>query len=189
MEKERQKIKTSNPETIIDRKYIDSSEYRRKFDDISENPKLNRILYNLARKMLEHRNGTWYEDMYWIDPISLKVVAQELSSQTKQKIIYSKKTKKVVKSTPNLITIHSHPSGCPPSIEDFNANNQYKYFFGIVCGHNGRVYVYNAKGTVNPITFQLNVMKYRDAGYEENDAQLLALQKMSKSYKITIKEV
>ena len=44
-----------NKDTIINRTYINSGEYRKKFDKISESPKINRLLYQLSKKMLEHR--------------------------------------------------------------------------------------------------------------------------------------
>ena len=69
-----------NKDTIINRTYINSGDYRKKFDKISASPKLNRLLYQLSKKMLEHRSGTEYEDMYWIDPQSIAVIAEETES-------------------------------------------------------------------------------------------------------------
>ena len=56
-----------NKNTVINHAYINSGEYRKKFDKISDNKKLNKLLYQLAKAMLEHRSGTLYEDMYWVD--------------------------------------------------------------------------------------------------------------------------
>ena len=53
--------------TTINHAYINSNKYRRKFDLISNNIALSRILYRIAKRMLEHRSGTKYDDMYWID--------------------------------------------------------------------------------------------------------------------------
>ncbi|MBO5341088.1 MAG: hypothetical protein J6A73_00220 [Lachnospiraceae bacterium] len=189
MEHEWQKLKSSDPNTIINKAYIESNEYRRKFDDISENQRLNRVLYGLAKKMLIHRNGTFYEDMYWIDADTCKVVARELTSQEEKKIIYSKKTKKVIKGKRNLITIHSHPNGFPPSTEDFNACYHNHYVFGVVCGHNGKVYVYTSESFISKGTYLINIHKLKKNGYDENEAQLSTLQKMSVSNKIKVKEV
>lgn len=41
---------------------------------ISEDKELNKLLYQLAKKMLEHRTGKVYEDMYWVDIDSCEVV-------------------------------------------------------------------------------------------------------------------
>jgi len=51
-----------------------------------------RLLYQLAKTMLKHRSGTLYEDMYWIDAETAKVVAKEVEGCAKSKIIYSKGT-------------------------------------------------------------------------------------------------
>ena len=39
-----------NKETVINRSYIESGEYRKKFDRISDNAELNKLLYQLAKK-------------------------------------------------------------------------------------------------------------------------------------------
>ena len=116
-----------NKKTQINNAYINSGEYRKKFDMLSDSKQLNRLVYQLAKKMLEHRAGTDYEDMYWIDIDTLAVVAEEVTSTVSKKIIYSDKTLKVVeeyKRDPQkrLLTLHTHPSSFPPSIPDFNAN-------------------------------------------------------------------
>ena len=56
-----------NKDTVINSTYINSGEYRRKFDKITKNDESNRILYSKAKEMLFHRSGTLFEDMYWID--------------------------------------------------------------------------------------------------------------------------
>lgn len=72
-----------NKNTSVNFSYIESGEYRRKFDAISNNIELNRLLYKLAKKMLKHRSGTLYEDMYWIDLDTLEVIAEETNMQWK----------------------------------------------------------------------------------------------------------
>ena len=56
-----------NKKTQINHSYINSSEYRRRFDDITSSDKLNRLIYEKAKEMLSHRSGTLFEDMYWFD--------------------------------------------------------------------------------------------------------------------------
>ena len=64
------------------------------FDKISRDMKLNKLLYQIAKEMLHHRSGTLYEDMYWIDLTSLKIVAKEITTNVEESIIYSKKQKR-----------------------------------------------------------------------------------------------
>ena len=69
-----------NKSTQVNNGYINGGEYRKKFDSLSDSKELNRLVYQLAKKMLEHRAGTEYEDMYWIDLDTLTVVAEELNA-------------------------------------------------------------------------------------------------------------
>lgn len=55
-----------NKNTVINHTYIESGEYRRKFDKITDNKEIDRILYLKAKEMLNHRSGTLYEDLYLI---------------------------------------------------------------------------------------------------------------------------
>ena len=109
-------------ETTINKAYIESGEYRKKFDRISSDKNLNRLIYMCAKEMLYHRSGTTLEDMYWIDPVACRVVAKETNQKLKGKIKYSNATKRVIGHYDRLITIHTHPYSSPPSIEDFNSN-------------------------------------------------------------------
>jgi hypothetical protein len=63
-----------NKETAINHTYIDGGEYRKKFDSITENAELRRLLYRISKDMLFHRTGTLLEDMYWIDLDSLPFI-------------------------------------------------------------------------------------------------------------------
>ena len=74
-----------NKSTSISHSYIDSGEYRKKFDSISSDKELNRLLYSISKEMLYHRTGTRYEDMYWIDLDSLKVIAKETNTNIPKK--------------------------------------------------------------------------------------------------------
>lgn len=62
-----------NKNTTINHLYINSGEYRRKFDKVTENKELSRLIYSKAKEMLFHRSGTLLEDMYWIDVDTGKV--------------------------------------------------------------------------------------------------------------------
>lgn len=54
-----------NKDTIVNSAYLNSGEYKRKFDLISNNKELSRVLYRVAKNMLEHRSAK-YEDM-WLE--------------------------------------------------------------------------------------------------------------------------
>lgn len=52
-----------NKDTLVNKTCIDSGEYRRKFDKLTENSEVNRVIYVKAKEMLIHRSGTSLEDM------------------------------------------------------------------------------------------------------------------------------
>ena len=180
-----------NKSTLINKTYIDSGEYRRKYDSISDNADVNRVIYTSAKNALKHRSGTLYEDMYWIDSDSGKVVASELNSTIEQKIVYSDATKKAVSSfeKKKLITIHSHPSSLPPSVADFNScyRNQYKCSY-IAC-HDGKVFAYTSDQEISEDLYSLYISSLKDEGVTEYEAQILTLNKLKENHLIDFWEV
>ena len=184
-----QQRKGRNKNTIIDYNYISSNRYRKKFDYISNDKKLNKLLYKIAKKMLLHRSGTEYEDMYWIDLINGKIVCKITDSKYKKKILYTAAIKKTIKKSENLLTIHTHPDSFPPSIDDINSNYDHNYEIGIVICHDGRVYMYSAEERINVNYYKLTVEDYLKNGYNEDTAQIEALKELQKKFSIYFKEV
>ncbi len=184
-----QQRKGRNKETIVNSAYINSGEYKRKFDNIADNAELSRLLYKLAKNMLIHRSGTEFEDMYWIDLDEIRVIAEETNSLVKKRIIYSNKTIKKIQLCKNIITIHSHPDSFPPSIADFNSNYDHNYVVGIVACHNGKLYMYSANERINEDYYKLVVEGFLKTGYNEEEAQIKALENLQINFDIKFKEV
>lgn len=178
-----------NKETSVNSTYINSGVYKKKFDTISNSKKLSRVLYKIAKKMLVHRSGTKYEDMYWIDLDTLKIVAKEIDGITEHAIIYSNETKKTIKKYPNLITIHTHPDSFPPSINDLNSNFAHGYVLGIIICHNGKIFIYSAREQINENYYKMVVESYLKQGYNEDASQLMALFEIQKNFDILFREV
>lgn len=76
-----------NKSTLVNSKYISSGEYRKKFDKITNNADLSRLLYSKAKEMLIHRSGTLYEDMYWIDSEKVDIITREINSFEEEQIL------------------------------------------------------------------------------------------------------
>ncbi len=178
-----------NKSTAVDHAYIDSAAYRRKFDRISDHLGLNRLLYQLAKEMLKHRSGTLFEDMYWIDPKTIKVVAKETDSAAEGQIVYSKRTREIVVQNENLITIHSHPNSFPPSISDINSNYANKYLAGIIACHDGRIYLYQSAEEISEDYYKLTVAEYLKRGYTEDEAQRRTWEELKEKFDVLVKEV
>lgn len=88
-----------------------------------------------------------------------------------------------------MLTIHTHPDSFPPSIDDLNSNFDHGYVVGIVVCHDGRVFMYSANERVNENYYKLVVEGYIKNGYNENEAQIMALSEIQKNFDINFKEV
>ena len=178
-----------NKETLVNNTYIESGEYRNKFDKISDNKNISRVLYSKAKEMLQHRSGTMYEDMYWIDGDTGEVIASALEEEEPSAVVYTDKIKKKIAGKKNLITMHTHPSSMPPSVADFNSNLEHGYATSLVICHDGTVYGYTSKQKVENGLYILYINRYIKEGYTDRIAQLMALEKLKENYEIDFWEV
>lgn len=183
-----------NKNTVINSTYINSGEYRRKFDKITHNDDINRILYLKAKEMLFHRSGTLFEDMYWIDGDTGEIVAKALDEKEEEKIEYSASVLKSIQNRNNLITMHTHPNSMPPSIADFNSCFEHDYATCLIICHNGIIYSYTSDQKAPDKLYGLYINKFRNGAYinhmdAERKAQSMALEQISRSYKINFWEV
>ena len=178
-----------NKDTIINHAYINSGEYRNKFDKISSSKELNRLTYQLAKKMLFHRNGTKFEDMYWVDIDNNTIVASEINQKIECQIKYSKATMKTVKKHKELLVIHTHPYSMPPSIRDFNSNFRNGYKISLVVCHDGKIFMYRSNRYVSEFLYKGTVAKYKKMGYDDFKAQMFSLKEYEQKGDIMFKEV
>lgn len=178
-----------NKSTLVNKTYIDSGEYKRKYDNATDNQEVNKTLYDCAKKALKHRSGTAFEDMYWIDGDTGKVLLSVTDSADERTIIYTDRIKKIIQVNNNIVTVHTHPSSMPPSIEDFNScvNNGYGKCF-VAC-HNGKVYCYCSNEMINPKLYNLYIQKYMNYGFSEIESQIKTINKLSQSFDINFWEV
>lgn len=180
-----------NKNTLVNKTYINSGEYRRKFDNASNNPAVNKSLYDSAKKALKHRSGTELEDMYWFDGDTGSVIYSALDNTDERAVEYTEKIKRVISknSDKKIITLHTHPNSMPPSIEDFNSCFKHGYHSGYVVCHNGRIFRYMSHERVSTSLYELYIQKFLDDGLDEYNAQLKALEKIAENHAIEFEEV
>lgn len=187
-----------NKDTVINQTYISGGEFRNKFDKIVENKNISRILYGKAKEMLNHRSGTKYEDMYWIDADTGEIIAGIVDAVTEEEIVYNSSVLKKLYGHANIIAMHTHPNSMPPSIPDFNSLYEHCYDLGIVVCHDGKVFTYTSGEEIRESLFDLMIAEYYDEYYNGNvenerkfeyEAQLSVLQEIEKSYDINFEEV
>ena len=178
-----------NKSTLINSAYIESGEYRRKFDNLTPNAEVNRVLYSKAKEMLKHRSGTLYEDMYWIDGDTGKIIISALNEQTERAVAYTGAMKKALKGHDNIIALHTHPHSMPPSASDFNACYKNNYKQGFIICHNGKIFGYNANENIENTLYTAYIEKFIEQGFSEFDAQIKALTKLKDNSDIDFWEV
>lgn len=178
-----------NKQTLINNTYINSGNYRRKFDNLTDDNVVNRTIYEKTKKMLKHRSGTLLEDMCWIDSNTGEVVAEVTDSSVEERIEYTKAVQKILHEELNLIAVHTHPGSMPPSVPDLNSCFIRKYSFGIVACHDGKIFTYKSKRLIPEWIASTYIAEFRSNGYSEYEAQLKALEKFAKQGVIEFREV
>lgn len=174
-----------NKGTQINNTYINSGEYRKKFDGITDNSSINRLLYSKAKEMLKHRSGTMLEDMYWINGATGGIVASALDEKEDGKILYNESLKKKLENASGLIAMHSHPQ----SIADFNSAFRQGYEKSIIICHDGTVYMYCSNQEISESLYIRYLSRFLADGYTEHEAQIKTLEKLRENHDIDFWEV
>ncbi len=177
--------------TLVDKGYISSGEYRRKFDLITGDKDFSRLLYIKAKEMLIHRSGTDIEDMCWFDINKQSLIASATEEKQSGKIVYSSTILRVVNDSINrdILTMHTHPHSMPPSIEDFNSSCYYDYKIGIVLGHNGKIYMYSSDELIRRELYERKINSNILEGYSVEQAQINTINDLMKDHALMFKEV
>ena len=178
-----------NKETLINNTYIESGEYRRKFDSATDIHEVNRSLYQCSKAALKHRSGSVFEDMYWIDGKNGKVILSVTDSSDERAIIYTENIKKTISGYNDIITVHSHLSSMPPSVSDLNSCFKNHYKMGFVACHDGRLFAYSSNEEVNERIYSAYIERFLKDGFDEFNAQLKALERLSLNFDVSVWEV
>lgn len=175
-----------------DLKYVRSKFFEEK---ISSDERLSRIspeIAKVSRRMLQHRNGTPYEDYYLLDMEPSKTIALSNKATKTKGVVYNNQVKELFKSgTENqYISLHNHPSGYPPSLSDIATlslkSKNDSVGMGLTVGHDGSIYWYTKASkrlTSNAnLLYGKQIKKYVKLGYDEVTSQELALLDYSNKY-------
>lgn len=172
--------------------YVRSDEFLNKLEKHPKTSHLSDSIARVSRQMLQHRNGTPYEDYYLLATETGRVVALSNKARKRKGVVYNEQVRNAFKESPeqSLISIHNHPSGYPPSLSDFaslqqrSKNNTVKY--GLTIGHDGSVYWYSRPNKRIPRSAQEKYVnqidKFKKLGYNESVAQEKTLEMFSEVF-------
>lgn len=127
----------------INRKYIKSRIFDDRFKKLGEDREITKIISGRAKQILNHRSGTEFEDLVFIDSRTGDTLSR-LDFDVPRKVLPSKRMMKFLKDSEprTIIAIHNHPGGRIPSFSDFMVAEKRKYKYGIVVGHDGSIFKY-----------------------------------------------
>ena len=169
--------------------YVRSDEFVDKLKNHPKTSYLSEPIARVSRQMLQHRNGTPFEDYYLLNADTGRVVALSNKARKTKGVVYNDQVRRTFKeqSEQSLISIHNHPSGYPPSLSDFaslqqrSKNNTVKY--GLTIGHDGSVYWYTRPNKRIPkialSKYSHQIEKFKKMGYNEVIAQEKTLEMFS----------
>lgn len=172
-EYENSKVKYEHENTIINANIIESREYRNRIDALKENIKSKRNIWNRAREMLYHRNGTNYEDLAFVDSKTGKSFINKSYDKERQAKPNKRMQKLLKQSEPyTVIAIHNHPGSNVPSINDMRTAFSRKYKYGLVVCHNGAIYKYAVSEKYNDVMAVSAIARLEEKGYNADIAKM-----------------
>lgn len=169
----------------VDWDTIQSESYSRKFEGLSGNERANQAVCTRARWALNNRDGVKTEEIYAIDMRTgaeiARITDQHYPQGVKRTFQFDRCLKEAVKNGSDIMLVHNHPAGSPPSIGDLNALLSTPGAHGVVVGHDGSVYRYSSpKEKIPQFEFDVAILKYK--GYTYCTAHEKALQDLTGKY-------
>ena len=131
---------------------MNSKEYHDEFDDITEHKAVNESLYQESMNIVNHRDGTDYEDICAIGAQTGDVIVKNDLSVRHGATGFTKEQFETFSSYEgNKILLHNHPNGSRPSYTDIKTlfdNDDVES--SVAVGHDGSVHViYDPDRSVN----------------------------------------
>lgn len=124
---------------------IRTDKWRKSFDKITDNRKVNNSIRRICKQILKHRDGTFYEDMYLINSKTGVIEGFNTMSNIKQTITLNHSLVSALENkSVDLIGIHNHPFSTIPSLGDLNAIAQRSnQSMGVIICHDGTIFKYS----------------------------------------------
>lgn len=188
------KNKTSSD--AVDWSVIQSDEYSRKFAKLSNDKKVCSSIETRAKWALNNRDGFNTEEIYAVNLTDGSEIARVTNQHNKLGVKrtpqFISKINEIDNKGQNILLLHNHPNGFPPSISDINLLFESNNVSGITVGHNGSIYYYTKpKMKINPIDYQTMIRHYMDqySNLEEADCIEYSLFSLQEKFGFIIKKL
>ena len=171
---------------------IDQTDYEACFSQLTNNEKVSRVISTRAEWLLNTYDGRKMETLYAIDlndgtEIGNRVGVEGYSGVERSEKFEAKLNAAESKGS-QILLVHNHPEGSPPSITDINSLLRSERAAGIVVGHDGSVYYYTRPERVIPkVDFAVAYDKH--SRYTIDTAHEKALDELAKRYHFTWKKL
>ncbi len=133
-----------NDLAIANMEYINSEAFAEKFKGKYANEKVESAVISACRQVVKNRDGTNYEEAFFIDAKTGKTVSY-IKSKKENGVNMPDKLKDYLTSAKekSIIMIHNHPNSSPLSTDDYVTSTKYASLFEVIAsGHNGDVYAF-----------------------------------------------
>ena len=147
----------------VDKEKLATREYKRAVKEAFGGNPPETALADI-RRILRHRSGTPYEDLYAYDITNGKRLASVTTSEVEREVRASGKMKRRIKeaieSGAEVAMLHNHPGSNIPSVADIASLRASGASFGVIACHDGSLYRYSLVGepaegyTLNDKTLQ-----------------------------------
>ena len=181
-----------NADYAVDWEAVQSEEYSNRFNKLSSSERANSAVRTRAKWALNNRDGAKTEELYAIDMRNGSEIARITDQNYQQGVKRTEQFEKAIalagKTGAEIMLIHNHPAGSPPSIGDLNALLSTPNAQGITVGHNGSIYRYTAPQKKIPQT-DFEVAYRKNSVYTDITAYEKALEELSRVYGFTFERL
>jgi len=162
----------------VNRDFVNSKEYHDKFEGLTKHKAVNESIYKESMRMLEHRDGTPFEDMVLVDARTGKFIVGNMDSKVVGRTGLTKKQFSTLsKHKGDAIIVHNHPNSSRISYKDILTMYKNNNISAIVAaGHDGSIQMVSELNRKIPIdklwekVYNDNVSVYGDKKLAEHKA-------------------
>jgi proteasome lid subunit RPN8/RPN11 len=148
---------------------LTGTKLRNRLDIFGEDETVTREMFDKIKLTLDHRDGTHFEDLTYINTITKKgLINQNYNyyKNGKSECKPSKRMEKMQKAADDytVIAIHNHPTSTFPSKYDIFSASTKRYKYGIIIAHDGTIYRYKTEPNFNAVgaNTYIDILKKRE---------------------------